>query len=198
MNRIICSIALTLTLLTATAHGGVIEFTDKDEWIDAVGAFTTIGFTGFPNGTFITNQYADLGVLFTDGNDSIRFSPTVFPNDEWGLDGNGDIAVAFDTPQLWIGVDFPGFLDIELYYQGKLIHTGVFGFGGIGNFSGLLSTQPFDAAVLAEVGGSEAEIDDLHFGVPAPGTLPLLALGALWTRRRGSARATSTATGPWV
>ena len=170
-------------LMTAPIHAGVIEFTDKDEWIAAVGEFTTIDFTGFEVGTFITDQYADLGILFTDGNDTIHHTGS-FVNDGAGLDGNGDIAVAFDTPQLWIGVDFPGFLDIELYYQGKLFHTGVFGFGGVGNFGGLLSTQPFDAAVLAEVGGFEAAIDDLHFGVPAPGSFALLALGALTQRRR--------------
>ena len=179
---------LTFTLLgalliSASAHAGVQEFTDKDEWIDAVGEFTTIGFTGFEIGTFITDQYADLGILFTDGSDSVQFSPTGFPNDEWGLDGNGDIAVAFDTPQLWIGADFPGILRIELYRDGRLFYVSKDYGVGIGQFVGLLSTKPFDAALLIDAAG-EAEIDDLHFGVPAPGTLPLLALGALWTRRR--------------
>ena len=188
---VFCAIPLALP-----ASAGVMEFTDKDEWIAAVGEFTTIDFTGFAAGTFITDQYADFGILFTDGNDSIQ-NTCSHVNDCWGLDGNGDIALAFDTPQLWIGVDFPGFLDIELYYQGKLFHTGVFGFGGVGNFGGMLSTQPFDAAVLIDP-LDEAEIDDLHFGVPAPGTLPLLALGALGTRRRRSARATSTGTATWV
>ena len=184
MNRILCCFALTVMLLSASAHGGVQDFIDKDEWIAAVGAFTTIGFTEFPNGTFVTDQYSDLGILFTDGNDSIVCcSKQTFLEDGAGLDGNGDISVAFDTPQLWIGVDFPGFLDIELYYQGELFHTGIFGFGGVGNFGGILSSRPFDAAVIAEVGGLEAEIDDLHFGVPTPGTFALLALGALCMRR---------------
>ena len=175
---VFCAIPLALPV-----SAGVIEFTDKDEWINAVGEFTTIGFTGFEIGTFITDQYADLGILFTDWNDSIQFSPTAFPNDEWGLDGNGDIAVAFDTPQLWIGADFPGILRIELYRDGRLFYVSKDYGVGIGLFVGLLSTKPFDAALLIDAAG-EAEIDDLHFGVPAPGTLPLLALGALWTRRR--------------
>ncbi len=183
MNRILCSIGLTLMLLSPPAHGGVQEFTDKDEWIDAVGEFTTIGFTGFEIGTFITDQYADLGILFTDGSDSIQFSPTGFPNDEWGLDGNGNIAVAFDTPQLWIGADYPGLLRIELYQNGRLFYVSEDYGVGVGLFVGLVSMVPFDAAVLIDALG-EAEIDDLHFGVPAPGTLPLLALSALCTRRR--------------
>lgn len=166
------------------AAGGVIEFTDPLEWQAAVGMFVTVDFTGFPPGTFITDQYADLGILFTDGNDSIHFTPS-FPNDGVGLDGNGNISLVFDTPQAWIGVDFPGFLTIELYSGEELIHTAEFGFGGVGNFGGLISSQLFDAAVLVEVApGFEAAIDDLHFGVPAPGALWLLGLSALRARRR--------------
>ena len=167
------------------ALGGFVEeFTDKDEWISAVGDFTTIDFTGFPGGTFITDQYADLGIVFTDGNDSIHFTPS-FINDSWGLDGNGNISVSFDTPQAWIGVDFPGFLTIELFSAGKLIHTAEFGFGGVGNFGGLVSSELFDAAVLMDVPAEfEAEIDDLHFGVPAPGAVFLFGLAALCARRR--------------
>ncbi|MCH8164531.1 MAG: hypothetical protein IH889_02875, partial [Planctomycetes bacterium] len=159
------------------ALGGFVEeFTDKDEWIAAVGRFTTIGFTGFPDGTFITDQYADLGILFTDGNDSINFSPTAFPNDAWGLDGNGNISVSFDTPQAWIGVDHPGFHRIELYSDGRLLFaSNTYGGGGAGFFLGLVSSELFDAAVLIDPGG-EAEIDDLHFGVPTPGALWLLGI----------------------
>ncbi len=181
------AVALSACLGGGVAVAGFVdEFTDKAEWIAAVGDFTTIGFTGFPAGTFITDQYADLGILFTDGNDSINFSPTAFPNDAWGLDGNGDISVSFDAPQAWIGVDFPGFLSIELYSQGRLFFTSnLSGGAGVGNFLGLISSELFDAAVVVEgAPGFEAEIDDLHFGVPAPGALWLLAVAALLPRRR--------------
>ena len=60
-------------LLSAPASGDVLEFTDKDEWIEAVGEFTTIDFTGYPKDTFIADQYAYLGILFTDGNDNIDY-----------------------------------------------------------------------------------------------------------------------------
>ncbi|MCH8344433.1 MAG: hypothetical protein IH983_10640 [Planctomycetes bacterium] len=167
------------------AVGGVVEYFDSDEWVKAVGEgnFLTVDFVGFPNGTFITDQYADLGILFTDGNDSIAFAGS-FINDGVGLDGNGNISVSFDTPQAWIGVDFPGFLTIELFSAGKLIHTTEFGSAGVGNFGGLISSKLFDAAVLVDPLGRDAEIDDLHFGVPAPGSVCLLVLAGLYPRGR--------------
>ena len=116
------------SLAVGLASGGVAEFFDRDEWIAAVGQFTTADFTGFPHGMFVTDQYADLGVLFTDGNDSIYVNQSLFLNDGVGLDGNGDITVSFATPQVWIGADFPGLLTIELYRDGLLIHSGGFGF----------------------------------------------------------------------
>ncbi len=167
------------------ACGGFVEeFTDKDSWIAAVGDFTTIDFTGFPDGTFITDQYADLGILFTDGDETIHMSAS-YINDGWGLRGNGIITVAFDSPQAWIGVDFPGLLSIELFSGGRLFYTSsIAGGGGAGFFLGLISSELFDAAVLIDPFGLDAEIDDLHFGVPAPGALWLLALAALLPRRR--------------
>ena len=183
LNVTVFGAMFSVLLLSAPAHAGVQEFTDKDEWINAVGEFTTVDFTGFDVATFITDQYADLGILFTDGNDSIQHTVS-FLNDEWGLDGNGDISVAFDTPQLWIGVDFPGFMRIELYDEGRLIYTSSnFLPGGVGNFAGLFSNASFDAAVLIDP-ANEAAIDDLHFGVPTPGSMALFALGALTRRRR--------------
>ncbi|MHC4406648.1 MAG: hypothetical protein ACYTG0_44055 [Planctomycetota bacterium] len=174
-------------LAVGTARADVIEFTDKDEWIAAVGPFDTVDFTGFPDGTFITDQYAHLGVLFTDGNDNIFLNDGAFPNDGAGLDGNGDINVSFDTPQAWIGVDFPGILRIELFANGQLIYTSSdFGVGGpgTGNFAGLFCDEQFDAARLIDPAG-EAAIDDLHFGVPSPSPLWLVGLaGFLPVRRR--------------
>ena len=99
--------------------------------------------------------------------------------------GNGNISVVFDTPQAWIGVDFPGALQIELFAGGRLIYTsGIFGVGGVGFFAGLVSSDLFDAAVLIDPIGVDAEIDDLHFGVPAPGAVFLFALAALGLRGR--------------
>ena len=171
------------------APAGVVEFHDKGDWINAVGPFTTIGFEGFPPGTIITDQWADLGVVFADGNDTIKpFDPITFPEDGWGLDGNGNIVLEFAELMAWIASDFPGNLRIDLYSDGQLFYTsGPFGVGGIGNFGGLVSDQLFDMAVLMDVpAGNQAEIDDLHFGppIPGPGAIGVLAVALLPSRRR--------------
>ncbi len=91
---------LAAVLGAEPARGGFIEFlNDRDGWIDAAGSFTTIHFNELPRHTFVTDQYADLGVLFTDGDDQIdRGGAPPWMNDGWGLDGNGDINIVFDTP----------------------------------------------------------------------------------------------------
>ncbi len=152
------------------ARAGVLEFHDKGAWINAVVSFTTIGFEGFPPGTVITDQHIDLGVVFADGNDTTgSFCPRTFPEDGWGLDGNGNITLVFDTPQAWIAADFPGRLQIQLFANGELLYmSGIFGVGGVGNFGGLVSSEPFDTAVLMDFPADfQAAIDDLHFG-PQP------------------------------
>ena len=166
------------------AFGGFVEeFTNKDEWIAAVGRFTTIDFTGFPDGTFITDQYADLGILFTDGNDSIDVSG-VHVNDGWGLDGNPDIHLSFDMPQAYIAVHFPGDVQIDLFAGDILLHSSVFIAGGLGNFGGVISSELFDTVLIRDPVLGDVFIDDLHFGVPTPGALCLLGIAALLPRRR--------------
>ncbi|MCH8150793.1 MAG: hypothetical protein IH830_00285 [Planctomycetes bacterium] len=176
------------------ALGGVIEFTDPLEWQAAVGPFTTIDFTGFPDGTPITDQYADLGVLFVGGNEHIFLSENAFPNDGAGLNSAfADIVTQFDTPQLWIAVDFPGLIQFELFSGGELIYTSSVFDDILGPFAGLLSTEPFDMVALDGPAGLTVNIDDLFFGVPGPGGLPLLALGSLFSTRRRRSGLTAAA-----
>jgi hypothetical protein len=168
------------------AQAGVVEFTDKDEWFAAVGDVTTIDFTGFEKGTLITDQFEELGVVFNGLGHFIVQSRGF--EDGWGLHRVGDpsnpIDLFFTRPQLWIAVDFPGFVQFELFNDGKLLFTSsLFGGGGHGFFAGLVSTELFDAVLITDPTG-DVFIDNLHFGVPAPGTLALLGLAAALPSRR--------------
>jgi hypothetical protein len=151
----------------AIVSGQVFEFEDRDEWIDAVGAFVTIGFTEVPNGTFVTDEYLPLGVLFTDGIDIALCCGSAFPNDGAGLDGEGPIHLSFTAPQASIAIDFPGPAAIQLYRDGEQFYeSDEFGGSGLNHFAGLVSYQPFDQAVVFRFYGYPAFIDDLHFGPP--------------------------------
>jgi hypothetical protein len=170
----------------ALAQGGVIEFTDKDEWLAAVGAFTTLAFTEFPDETLITDQYQELGILFTDGNDTITCCDEIqYPNDGSGLYGNGAIYLTFFAPQAYIAIDYPYTAAFRLYSQGELIYSTDFFSGGPGSFAGLLSTDFFDAAVLTfDPIAADIRVDDLNFGIPAPATISLFGFCALRPRHR--------------
>ena len=83
-------------------------------------------------------------------------------------------------------MDFPEGIQLELYSEGQLLHTLLeYGTGDPGLFVGVLSSQPFDAAVIRPPGFSQAyAFDDLHFGVPGPCTAAVLGAGALCCTRR--------------
>jgi MYXO-CTERM domain-containing protein len=178
-----CSIATAITALAASAAGAeVTEYEDKADWMAAAQNFTTIDFVGVGHGTLITDQYEDLGVVFTDGDDyglsNVNFM------DEWGVSGDGDINLTFDSPQYHIGLDYGGGLSIELYQGFDLLYVSS-DFGGAGPFfAGLISSQPFDRVLLRDWVDSRAIVDNLHFGVPAPGAWYLMVLAGLARRRR--------------
>ena len=164
----------------------VQEFRDKAAWEAAVGDFTTITFSELPPDTFVTDQYAHLGVTFVDGAYLTRGpNSSGFLNDGWGLDGNGPIRLEFDVPHRWIAADFPGPIKYELYRDGDLIHiTDRFGAGGLGWFGGIESSEPFDTIIIQDPADGEPFLDDLHFAIPTPGALPLLLFPLLTPRRR--------------
>jgi hypothetical protein len=191
--RLIGAIALVVAFAaSAPARGEVLEFTDDSEWQAAVGDFTTIDFTEHPPGTIVTDQYEELGILFTEGNDVILDS-SVFLNDGFGLWGPAfdDVTVEFDAPRHWIAIDFPGAAVIQLYLDGELFfESRIFGGSGEGFFGGLVSSEPFDSAFIFDPTLNGVAIDDLHFGppIPAPGALALLGLALLAPRQRRGGR----------
>jgi hypothetical protein len=177
-------------IVISTSSASVIEFTDRAEWEGAVGTYTTVDFVLPPSPTPITDQYADLGVVFSGAAYS-HASMGVFPNDGWGLFGIGGAWAHFDTPQHWIAVDYPGSIQFQLFRKGELVYTSTyFFFPGVGNFAGLVSEVPFDEVFLRRLDSPyNIAIDDLHFGglVPGPGGMALLALAGFAgrSRRRG-------------
>jgi len=180
--------ACLAAMSTSIVRAEVTEYIDKEAWENAAGQFTTIGFADLPDGTWVTEQYAHLGVHFVDGWDQVVYGEITFPEDGAGLVGGEQIDLVFDAPLYWIATDFPGLLIIDLYYEGELFYSSnVFGVGGYGNFGGLVSTEPFDRAVLWEYGTfPNVFVDDLHFGppIPAPSAIALVGAALLAARRR--------------
>ena len=187
---------LLIVAATTRSSAGVAEFTDFGQWQNAVTSFTGIDFTGIPGGTHLTDEYADLGVTFAfDFNLQVVCCDFDSYVDGAGLQAHGPpngnwIQLTFSAPQHAIAVDFLGIVQFELYQGGSLIFTNA-GFGGGGSFfGGLVSTQAFDQAVIRRPSdlSNLVVIDNLYFGVPAPGALGLFALaglGSLGRRRRG-------------
>jgi hypothetical protein len=182
--------AIVWLMCASRARGDVTEYTSRSAWEAALpggGSFTTIGFNDLPANTFLSDQYAALGVLFTDGNDLTRGSfPLLYLNDGYGVDGNGWIHLTFLEPQAWVAVDYPGDMTIDLYQGNQLLYsTGThFPGSGVGFFGGVVSDQLFDRVILRDWADSATFIDDLHFGVPSPSTLAVLAMTVLFSRRR--------------
>jgi MYXO-CTERM domain-containing protein len=125
-------------------------------------------------------------VTFSDGSDYVFFGPTF--EDGIGVSGAFDeIWLSFNEPMGWLGVDFPGAIQISLFRSNELIYaSGEFvAIGGQIAFGGLVSSEAFDSALLVDPEGG-VFIDNLHFGppIPAPGALALLGVGVPGVSRR--------------
>ncbi len=196
MNRRTCvliAVAGVPLFVAPFARADVIEiFEDQAAWEGALAEQESIFFNELGGGFIVvTDQYADLGVLFTDGNDFV--SSCFSCRDETALDGAAtpiliDINLAFDRPRTAVAMDFPGSASFELFREGELIYTssGHLAPPGETVFLGLLSDQPFDAVRIFDPGESGAFIDNLFFGdvIPAPGAMALFGVAAFAGRRR--------------
>jgi hypothetical protein len=182
------SLACILCMFGSKVLAEVVEYEDKEAWEIAAGQFSTIGFADLPDGTWVTEQYAHLGVHFVDGWDQVIHGES-FLEDGAGLAGGEQIDLVFDGPMYSLAADFPGYLTIDLYNEGEVFYTSSeLGFGGLGNFGGLVSTDSFDRAVLRDPPGN-VFVDDIHFGPPIPAPSPLLIVGvALLVPRRRRTR----------
>lgn len=172
---------------TGSAQGQVTEYTSAGQWEQVVGEWTSVGFAEYPSGTIVTTQYQDLGVTFTGSSDVVTHGP-FYLQDGGGIYGGFDdlIIMEFSTPQYYFAVDFPGGIQISLFSQDSLLFSGTpYDLSGAGLFAGVVSTKPFDRVVLDEP-DVDIFIDDIRFGVPAPGVLMPLAIAILSHRKRRS------------
>jgi hypothetical protein len=176
-----------VSAVSSPAPADIVEYVDKEVWEAGVEQVTTIGFSDLPDGTWVTEQYAGLGVHFVDGWDQVIYGES-FLEDGAGIAGGEYVELVFDQSMYWIAADFPGNLGFDLYFEGEFLYRSTeFGTGGYGNFGGLVSTEPFDRAVLWEYGTHpNVFIDDLHFGppIPAPTALSMFTAALLAGRRR--------------
>jgi len=183
--------AFLIASITSATIAGVQEFFDFEEWQNAAGDFTSIGFTEYPEGTILTDQYADLGITFPEANATVVESDFLFEDGHaLGVDGPSgfdDIWVEFDEPITAIGVDFLGGIQFELFTNGKSIYTSSWFpvVGGGTEFTGLVSDKPFDKARIFDPEGGTF-IDNLYFAppIPSPGVLGGFAIAALCFHRR--------------
>jgi hypothetical protein len=186
-GRIECTAAAVAIAFAGTVNADLVEFRIKSDWEAAVGSFTTLDFTGFEDTEVMFDQYAHLGVTFTDGNDQARLGPTVFPNDEWGVvsQGSSPIRFEFSTPQRWLAADYPGGLTYRLFLDDEIIGEADFLTSGVGNFAGIISDVEFDRVEIWDITGGVVLADDIYFGVPTPGVLAaLIASSVLFGSRK--------------
>jgi len=188
MRIILIIVAMTLSTLGTASRlsGAVTIYETRAAWEAAVQDYSTINFTELPENTWITNQYADLGVQFTDGSDQVYYNTNGFA-DGYGLNGAFDEStLEFNAPMSTLAMSFPGTLNIKLSWMGAIFYTGtVFGGSGYGHFVGVVSTQPFDEIFLYDPSGG-LFVDNLYFGppIPAPSVLGLLGIAVLFNRGR--------------
>lgn len=127
-----------LVLLPALAQ--VTEYTSRPAWEAVVGTSQCADLLDLPNGTTVTNQYASIGMTFTQNNDIVYVSG-VFVVDGAGVNCNGDMEIVFSSPRSALGCDFPGALQFSVYSGAALVHSSSnFGSSGTGFFAGITST----------------------------------------------------------
>jgi len=158
----VCSTGVALA-----SHASVAEYISGVAWKSAVNhQFNRIAFTDIRNNIIVSDQYNHLGVTFYALN-LVTGPVTYFPNDAWGVRGLPSLSMKFGGLKHWVAVDHAGPARFELYRQGQLIHVSQISiFSGVGNFAGMLSTEPFDEVQIRTLSPfvDHVYIDDVYWG----------------------------------
>jgi hypothetical protein len=186
-------LGVAVSALCSSIHAGVTLYEGAaafDGWWAAAGTPTAIDFTAFPQGTWMSDQYSNLGLTFTSSDpDVVQFDPSGFLLDGVGINGLSQVQMEFTSPTFAFGYHHPGIHGIQLWSGSSLLYASpALGQSGLFDFSGVTSTQPFDRVVLVPVNNpGVVRADNIYFSsVPAPGAISLVGFGSfmLGTRRR--------------
>lgn len=174
---------LTLAVRSPALAGFTVFEQNYTGWKNAAGVLSTITFAEVPADTYITDQYASLGVLFTssDPDATYPYGPTTFLQDGWGLDGDLQVELTFSQPINAIGWHFPGDKAVKFYSGSTLVWSDVHigQSGQLDNFTGFIGDVTFDRVQMTgiEPNNSYVAIDNIYFStIPGPAGL---ALGAV-------------------
>ncbi|MEM8757351.1 MAG: hypothetical protein AAGF47_06180 [Planctomycetota bacterium] len=193
----------SLSIVTEGTFADPPDPSDADvaEVLGFTGPLTQLDLAGVPDGTFLSDEFADLGVRWTDP-DSLLETDFFFP-DQVTVDGNGstdgdqESVIAFDLPQTAFAVQFSGDIAVQLFRDGVAIsdlveiqETSEFP-TIIRSIAGIVSDEPFDEIVLSRNSpfGSPAFYQEIFVQnlVPSPSAAVMLGLGiagGLSRRRR--------------
>jgi MYXO-CTERM domain-containing protein len=186
-RMMISGVAVFLSAVAVSAaQASVVVYDDMADWSNAVGNHTTIDFVGGELGTPVLDDYAHLGVTFSENTTYAQLSAFT---DLAGMRAPGGSTASFDSPQQWIGLDHVGHLLVDFYSGGELIWSSGVMVPPSGEnlaFAGFILSESFDSVYLYRLGVDfVAVIDNIYFAVPAPGAFGLLLLaGIARTRRR--------------
>jgi hypothetical protein len=191
--------ALGLPLLSAftissSAHGNFTKFTNFAAWQAQTPGYTELGFTEFPQWTFITDQYAEQGVVITAEAPPVVFFAGTFPIDNTGIFSQGSwIDFNFSEVQKSFAMHGVGAWKLEFYLGSQFLGTT----GVVSNpaqlpeqtFAGGVSSTGFDRVRLVDFTPNSLSVDNFYFStIPGPSGLAAfgIALAVRGRRRRGA------------
>jgi len=184
-------VGVVAAAIVGAASAEFVFTDDFAQWTPLVPSYTNLDFVGLTPGTFLNDQYLDLGVDFTDGG-LIQFSLGIYPQDGFGIYGGCIVDMLLDTPAYAVATHHPGYVRYFLDSGDSLIYVSPLDVtSGLNNFRGIVSSIPFGRVMflgytLAPPQCDEIAIDNIYFAsIPAPGGVALFGAALRPTRRRG-------------
>ena len=189
--------AFSAAALASFAHADLTTFTNFGLWQSQTPSYTNLGFTEFPQWTYITDQYADQGVVITAEAPPVVLFLDTFPIDSTGIFSQGSwIDFNFSEVQKSFAMHGVGTWKLEFYLDGTFVGTTgwVPNAGQLPNqtFAGGMSSIGFDRVRLVDWSPPSLSVDNFYFSaIPGPQGLAAfgIALAVRSRRRRGANRA---------